>query len=130
MFYKILRSDLTHNGFTYKVGLNVDTVPFNPSGSCQSGGLYYTDIENLFGFLCFGDLIADIVIPVYAKTYADPQKDKWKADKLEITRITPIGDHELFKAKAQAIIKQSFGHALKYVKEQTLEISTEAVKQF
>lgn len=46
-FYKLTRKDETHFGFQYKTGLNVDTVPFNPKGSCLPGGLYFTSLNKL-----------------------------------------------------------------------------------
>ena len=40
-FYKILREDLTHHGFSYQPGLNVETKPFEPCTRCF-GGLYFS----------------------------------------------------------------------------------------
>jgi hypothetical protein len=59
-FYKILREDLTHHGFKYQLGLNIDTVPFNPTGECRPGGLYYTDIDHIFRYSKYGSLIAEV----------------------------------------------------------------------
>lgn len=46
-FYKLTKKDENHFGFQYKTGLNVDTVPFNPKGSCLPGGLYFTTLNKL-----------------------------------------------------------------------------------
>ncbi len=93
-YYKVMRKDLTHNGFEYKLGMNVDSKPFNPSGSCLSGGLYYTTLEHLHLYLTYGSLIAE-VIPV-GQIYADPSSlyestkpTKWKTDKLFVKSIMP-----------------------------------------
>jgi hypothetical protein len=71
MYYKLLRKDLCHHGFQYKLGLNVDTVPFNPSGSCEAGGLYFTDMAHLHLFDMFGDLIGEIEVPADAQIYKE-----------------------------------------------------------
>jgi len=36
-FYKFLNNDLTHHGFTYKLGLNIDTKQFMPYDTCSDG---------------------------------------------------------------------------------------------
>ena len=36
-FYKVLTTDCKHYDFTYQHGLNVDHIPFNPSGTCSLG---------------------------------------------------------------------------------------------
>ena len=42
-YYKITNKEENHNGFQYKDGLNIDTIEFDPNGSCRPGGLYYTN---------------------------------------------------------------------------------------
>jgi hypothetical protein len=84
-YVKILTKDLVHFNFQYKEGLNIDTVPFNPTGSCQPGGLYFTTMENVFNYLYYGTKIADVEIPDDAKVY--DEGDKWKADKIIIKNI-------------------------------------------
>ncbi len=34
-----------HNGFSFKTGLNIDFIPFNPKGECQPGGIYFCNIS-------------------------------------------------------------------------------------
>lgn len=88
-YYKVMRQDLDHNGFIYKLGMNIDHLPFNPSGSCLSGGLYYTNLENIPLYSTYGTQIAEVV-PV-GQIYADPGQDgkitKWKTDKLFVKSI-------------------------------------------
>lgn len=90
VFYKVLSSNLKHWNFQYRLGLNVDTIPFNPTGKCQPGGLYYATKEHIAKFLGFGCFIAEIYIPDDAKIYKDPNGDKFKADRIIIKSITPI----------------------------------------
>jgi hypothetical protein len=44
-FFKLLSQDLAHYDFQYQEGLNVDTLPFDASGACRPGGLYYTEFN-------------------------------------------------------------------------------------
>jgi hypothetical protein len=91
-YVKILAEDLNHNGFQYKEGLNVDTVPFNPVGSCSRGGLYFTTMQHMILYLNYGNKIADVEIPDDAEVYKDPSGNKWKADKIIIKNIREIKD--------------------------------------
>ena len=74
---------MNHNGFKYQEGLNIDTIPFDPTGTCRPGGLYYSS-EDIFAFLDYGDYIAEVEIPEDAQVYEDPSRSirKWKADKI------------------------------------------------
>lgn len=86
-FYKILRKDMKHHNFKYQEGLNVDTIPFSPFGSCRPGGLYFSR-EDILAFLSYGEYIAEVVIPEDAQVYENPADvydkgpKKWKADKI------------------------------------------------
>jgi hypothetical protein len=91
-YIKILSESLYHNGFQYKEGLNIDTVPFNPSGSCLGGGLYFTIMDNLLQYMFMGPKIADVEIPPDSRVYLEPCGTKWKADKIIITNIRHIGN--------------------------------------
>ena len=78
--------------FEYKLGENIDSRKFNPFGSCEGGGLYYTKVENSHKYLKYGDHIAIIEIPRDAKTYVDPCGTKFKADKIIIKNFMPISE--------------------------------------
>ena len=101
VFYKVLRSDLMHHGFKYQLGLNVDTNPFNPSGSCQNGGLYFTNIKHLFEFLDYGQQIAFVEIPDNSQIYIE--KDKFKANQIIIKRI--LSDTEFLELLKTNLVK-------------------------
>jgi hypothetical protein len=91
--YKLLAADLCHNGFTYKEGLNVDTLPFNPVGACEAGGLYYTSFEHIPKWYASDwPLIADVTVPDGARVYEEPCGTKWKADQLVLTNIRPLSE--------------------------------------
>lgn len=123
--YKFLNNDLIHFGFRYEIGLNIDSLPFNPNGECSEGGLYFCEESKCYHFWqTFGKKIATIEIPDDARIYVE--KNKFKTNKLVITDIT-----NFFKVPDDfwiMIIKDD-GFALQYVKEQTDEICKLAVQQ-
>ena len=81
-YYKILNEEECHRGLQLKTGLNVDPEPFNPSGDCEPGGIYFAR-EDIFAFLNYGPWIREVVIPEDAQVYENPGKPKkWKADKV------------------------------------------------
>lgn len=129
VYYKFLNAELNHNGFKYKLGLNVDTRKFNPHGSCQPGGLYFTNSENLYKFLIYGVYIADIVIPPDAEIYEEEKQSKWKADKITILKITPVMKHPLCTYDFLLRAVKYEGFALKNIPIQTHEMCIEACKQ-
>jgi hypothetical protein len=89
-FYKWLAGDMRHYDFTYKEGLNVDHLPFNPSGVCEPGGLYFTTLEYVPGWHSWHwSLIADVTIPDDARVYKEPGGTKWKADRIILSNIRP-----------------------------------------
>ena len=62
MYFKILREDLTHNGYTYHKGLNVDPNLFDPTPDCR-GGLFFSDTKHILKFCDYGTKIAEVVVP-------------------------------------------------------------------
>lgn len=129
MFYKFLRSDMTHYGFNYKLGLNIDFKHFTPFGECQPGGLYYTTKEHLIKFSHIGDYLAEIEIPEDAQTY-DEGKGKWKADKLVIKKIYLFSEFEGWNEHDFCMnAVRTYGDMLYFVKNQTEDICLESVKQ-
>ena len=85
-YYKVIRKDLTHFGYTYKHGLNEDPKPFSTEKDCGPGGLYFTDRENLVDFIAYGDYICKVTVPknVALMSIPDPKQHtmKWKAKKI------------------------------------------------
>ncbi|MBS0628282.1 MAG: hypothetical protein JSS09_08735, partial [Verrucomicrobia bacterium] len=126
--------------------MNVDTVPFNPSGDCESGGLYFTDEKHIFYWAkrleC--SYIADVSVPEDAKVYQGCDKTKWKADRLVLNNIrslkqfigelkTPPDEFGFVFVKQtpelclEAVLRD--GLNLQFVKEQTSELCKLAVQQ-
>jgi len=129
LFYKILGQGMTHRGFVYTEGLNVLKEPFNPSGCCQGGGLYFSDLYHITEFLNFGDLIARVTLPPDARVYPEPCGGKWKADRIILSNIQPLKDFAFWIAPVfclQAVRRN--GNALQYAKHQTEEICLAAVQ--
>ena len=122
-FRKCLNNELTHWNFQYKIGLNEDIILFNPSGSCKSGGLYFTIIENVNKFLDYGLNIAVIQLCPDAEFYIDPIGMKFKTNKFIIKEILPQTEELCVLA-----IQQN-GLSLQYVQEQTEELGRLAVQQ-
>jgi hypothetical protein len=88
-YVKLLHENLTHYGFTYKMGLNVDVIPFDPDVECKPGGLYFckpTDIRyHHSGIFDAYTLIADVEIPADAQfAYG---RTKCKADRVVLSNM-------------------------------------------
>lgn len=84
-FCKLLNDKFCHHNFQYKLGLNIDKNPFNPTGECCIGGLYFIDIENIVEFMDYGNNLASIEIPDNARVYCE--RGKYKADMFIINSI-------------------------------------------
>ena len=122
-FQKCLNNELTHYTFQYKIGLNVDTIPFNPSGYCKPGGLYFTTTKYINEFFDFGLNIALIELCEDAQFYIEPNGTKFKTNKFIIKEILPQTEELCVLA-----IQQN-GLSLQYVQEQTEELGRLAVQQ-
>jgi hypothetical protein len=68
--------------------LNTDTQTFNPSGSCQSGGMYFSDVDMSYLYLDYGNKISLVSIPDDAQVYVE--ESKFKTDKLILTEIIDL----------------------------------------
>jgi len=81
-YYKILNENEKHHKMKYKTGLNKDIIKFNPKGSCEPGGLYFSR-EDIFAFLNYGPWIRKVTLEKDSKVYKNPGfgSVKWKTDK-------------------------------------------------
>jgi hypothetical protein len=97
IYFKITNRKETHRGFQYNDGLNTDHNPFNPSGCCMGGGLYFTTLENLHMFAHFGDNIRPIIVPSGVPIYDEICREKFHQQCL-----TPCPTYH-FKSKATTL---------------------------
>lgn len=90
----------THNGFTYQTGLNVDTLEFKPSGSCNRGGFYCCAMSSACNWLDYGSgtmhFYRMVTLPDDARVWVE--EDKFKVNRFVLSeRKTIFDDEELFK---------------------------------
>jgi len=87
---KALRSDRTHHGYTYVLGLNTCPQPFNDK-ECADGGLYACRLKDL---LIWVSLYPDIDTVAVVEVPEDAQRceldTKIKASALVLTRFIPL----------------------------------------
>lgn len=83
-FIKLTNFDETHNGYQFHDGLNVDTIEFDPSGSCSKGGFYFTHVTKAHMWIAYNSSIMyymrSVTIPDNANVYIEI--DKFKVDRL------------------------------------------------
>lgn len=121
-YMKCLNINLNHNNFQYKLGPNEDFLPFNPVGSCNGGGLYFTTSDHIHEFINYGPNIAIIELCTDAIFYIDPDfKHKFKTNKFIIKKIIKQTEEICKKAVEYDPVK------LLDVEEQTEEICKIAV---
>ena len=78
----------------YKEGSNVGIKPFDPSPEC-GGSLFFSDEKNILSFCGYGDLIAEVTVPV-GETIV-PVGNKYKANKIILYNIYILWDIKIFK---------------------------------
>ena len=77
--------------FQYKEGLNENNEVFDPTDECLPGGLYFTNFDNIFDFLCHGKKVAFIEILDDEPIWIEP--NKCKTNKLFITKIITLDEY-------------------------------------
>ena len=86
-YYKFLRGDLTHHGYTYQLGLNIDPKPFNPDEQWQRGGFYLTTLEHLFKHYKYGPYLGIISLHPNRDAQIYQEKTEWKVNQLILEKI-------------------------------------------
>lgn len=136
IFHKCLNDTMNHNHYVYNIGLNTDTVDFNPHGKCSGGGLYVTNRQNIHKFLHYGPMIGNIIIPDDARCYLE--EDRFKCDKLILEFTEQIKEHDIFRYMTNDIdyciqMVKTNSCLIKYIDKHILEnnviICIEAVKK-
>lgn len=99
-YYKITNEEECHYGMQYHDGLNVDILPFNPSGDCETGGLYFAS-EDILHFLDYGPWIREVTLPEGEEVYQNPVINdcptKFKAHRIILGARRRWDDIEVFK---------------------------------
>ena len=62
-FFKVTNNSEVHHGFVYKDGYNEDHLPFQDTGNCCPGGLYFTDERSVHMFLEYGVWLREVYVP-------------------------------------------------------------------
>jgi len=76
-FYKFTNEQENHDGLQYHDGLNIDSLPFNPSGDCKPGGIYFAREDILFFHNYW---LREVTLPEGEEIYENPgEPKKWKA---------------------------------------------------
>lgn len=123
VYFKWINGYRQHYGFRYRLGLNVDNVPFEPAGECRAGGLYFTNCENIHSFKSCGELLAKVIVPDDARVWIE--SNKFKADKLIIETF----EYKFNAQETLNVMRRSPVLALEYAAERTPEICMAAVQQ-
>jgi len=115
-FVKAIKKDFKHYNHQYVHGLNIDAVPFNPSGYCAKGGLYFTTEKFLFKFISGCIYAVNVSIPDDAQVYIDPEKEAFKADKIIVDLDNKIL-LENYPGLYKKLIKNITGENIKFIPE-------------
>jgi len=130
VFVKLTMEDNTRRNFEYREGLIVDTIPFNPTGECLPGGMYFTDLNDMPFWINYGPIIWTVTIPKNAWVYVE--EHKLKADQFELSDRKHISEHVCWCSKDYCLMAvKKNGLALQYVGKmsQTLKICKAAVEE-
>ena len=129
-FYKIINAELTHHNFKFIDGLNIDTIPFNPTNECSPGGIYFSEKSKIYKYFYYGIYIIKVSIPDDAQVYIE--KDKFKADKiiLDLNNKTLYANWNEWLNYDFCLNSVKFnGYTLQYVISPTPELCMAAVQQ-
>ena len=97
-FFKITNWEENHHDFQYTDGLNILKEPFAETGSCVPGGLYFTDIDNIFGFLDYGIHLREIILPLNDPDFKIVKDgNKWRANKIIFGKRYNLWEKETFE---------------------------------
>ena len=89
-YYKIVNPK-GHNGLIYHEGINVDPLPFNPSGDCEPGGIYFAK-EDILTFINYGTELYEVE-PI-GEVYENPgEPKKYKAHKVNLKYMGKLVDN-------------------------------------
>jgi hypothetical protein len=128
LFYKITNELECHNNFQYKDGLNEDIIKFNPSGKCESGGLYFAELNDIAYWIDYGVNIRRVVILDDSLVYIEEKKFKtnkfYLNKKISLVNFEYLHNYDFCKL---AVYKYSY--VLQYIINQTDELCKLAIEK-
>ena len=96
-YYKITNKAECHKGYQYVDGLNILDKAFEPVGTCVAGGLYFTTAKHIFNYLHCGCNLREITLPKDCQWVQDPQRDKFRADRIILGKKYDLADPLTFQ---------------------------------
>lgn len=101
-YYKITNESENHFGYQYHDGLNILEESFNddPRKSCCPGGFYFTNAKHILSFFRHGVYLREVELPIddpEFKMILDPEKDKWRCNKIILGKRHLLSDIETLK---------------------------------
>ncbi len=141
-YYKLTNENECHNGMRYKTGLNTDFLPFNPTGSCKAGGLYFFSESQLLTYQNYIDFqlcwIREVTFGNIEDTIVYCEKNKFKThqfmlgERQQVQTRQNVMDHIRFdNAYVAKITVTDHGDVLCHVPDEhkTYELCLIAVSQ-
>lgn len=98
-FYKVTNQNETHHGYKYKEGVNILNCKFEPNGICPKEGFYFTDLEFIPKYYCFGVWLREVYLD-HNSQFARDQDNKYRTDKIIFGPRYSLNDlktYEMFK---------------------------------
>lgn len=103
-YFKVTNEAECHIGFHCKTGLNA--LPFQPEGSCVSGGLSFTDSANVLEYVFwledgYGVWIREVFLPTEDPDFCmvkDPGSGIWRANKIILGDRYSLSDPATYEA--------------------------------
>lgn len=124
-FYKLTRESECHNGFQYRTGVNVDTVPFNPLLICRAG-LFFTDLHCIPMWIEDHVYIREVII--MEDSVVCVSQNKFKADKFILKEKILLSEFAYWLDESFCKLALYYdAYALQYIRNQTDEMCLKAV---
>lgn len=103
---KFMHDDNKHFDLLYRTGMNIDFLPFSPSGQCQPGGLYVTTLKDYYFHQGrFGAYARRVIVPPDAEVYIEPGSLKCSKIILDVSKPKNKLIKKLFSEYEQYLIK-------------------------
>ena len=128
---KLTNETECHNGFQFVTGLNEDSIPFNPTGECEPGGIYFTDTDNIAHWLKYGGIkmkyCRTVTLKPYSRVYI--AYNKFKSDVIELGERVEIKDLPCWSDNDYCLnaVKENIS-SFKYVRDINHYVQLEAIK--